>query len=142
MRHRAVSRRDGHCSTGNADATIRTSTVVLPIMDFGDENRRKRGSDMEAKHKESRVRNEVMRTCARVRSNGAAVQTGDERLLRKRATPTRPEVSGITESGGLADSTRLVGRALPLGRLHTVVLVQEESSWDRSVDKGARSAGI
>ena len=106
-------------------------------MDFGDENRSKRGSDMEAKHKESRVRNEVMRTYARVRSSGAAVQTGDERLLSKRATPTRPEVSRITESGGLADSTRLVGRALPLGRLHMVVLVQEASSWDRSLDKGA-----
>ena len=106
-------------------------------MDFGDENRSKRGSDMEAKHKESRVRNEVMRTYARVRSSSAAVQTRDERLLRKRATPTRSEVSGITESRGLADSTRLVGHALPLGRLHTVVLVQEESSWDRSLDKGA-----
>ena len=106
-------------------------------MDFGDENRSKRGSNMEAQHKESRVRNEVMRTYARVRSSGATIQTGDERLLSKQATPTRPEVSGITESGGLADSTRLVGRALPLGRLHTVVLVQEESSWDRSLDKGA-----
>jgi len=72
----AVSPRHGHCSTGNADAAISTSTVVLPIMDFGDENRSKRGSDMEAKHKESRVRNEGMRTCARVRSSGAAVQTG------------------------------------------------------------------
>jgi len=69
--------------------------VVLPIMDFGDENRSKQGSDMEAKHKESRVRNEVMRTYARVRSSGAAVQTGDERLLSKRATPTRWRFLGL-----------------------------------------------
>ncbi|KXG31963.1 uncharacterized protein LOC8073350 [Sorghum bicolor] len=110
----AVSRRHGHCSSNNADAAISTSTVVLPRMDFGDGNRSKRSSDMDARHKESRVRNEVMRTCARVRSSAAAVQTGDERLLRKRATPTRPEVSGITESGDLAGSSRLAGRAREL----------------------------
>ncbi|KAJ1282755.1 hypothetical protein BS78_03G076100 [Paspalum vaginatum] len=104
----AASRRHEHRHyTNTADAAISASTVVLPRMDFGDGNRSRRGSDVDAKHKEERrIRNEVMRTCARVRSSSAAVQTGDGRLLRKRATPTRPEISGITESGHLAGSTR------------------------------------
>ncbi|ONM30247.1 uncharacterized protein [Zea mays] len=109
-----VSRRHDHCSTNNVDAAISASTVVLPRMGFGDGNRSKRSSDVDAKHKGSGIRNDVTRTCARARSSGAAVQTGDERLLRKRATPTRPEVSGMPESGDLAGSTRLAGGARDL----------------------------
>lgn len=111
----AASRRhDRHHYTNNADAAIPTSTVVLPRMDFGDGSRSKRSADADAKHKERRVRDEVMRTCARVRSSSASVQTGDERLLRKRATATRLESPGITESERLAGSTRAVGRAREL----------------------------
>ncbi|RLN24236.1 uncharacterized protein C2845_PM07G03200 [Panicum miliaceum] len=110
----AVSRRHEHCSTDNAaNVEISTSTVVLPRMDFADGNISKRSFAMDAKHKESRVRNEVVRTCARVRSSAAAVQSGAERL-RKRATPTHPDVSGSVTSGRLAESTRQVGRAREL----------------------------
>ncbi|WVZ72120.1 hypothetical protein U9M48_020631 [Paspalum notatum var. saurae] len=112
----AVSRRHEHRHyTSDADAAISASTVVLPRMDFSAGSRSRRGSDVDAKYKEERrVRNEIMCTCARVRSSSAADQTGDGRLLRKRATPTRPEISGITESGRLAGSTRSVGRAREL----------------------------
>ncbi|RCV24512.1 hypothetical protein SETIT_5G090700v2 [Setaria italica] len=104
----AVSRRHEQRSIDNANADISTSTVVLPRMDFADGNISSSFA-LDAKHKESsRVRNEVMRTCARVRSSGAAVQTGAERL-RKRATPTRPDISGSVSSGSLADSMRPVG---------------------------------
>ncbi|CAO2209104.1 unnamed protein product [Urochloa humidicola] len=107
----AVSRRhEHHRSISNANAEISASTVVLPRMDFADGNIGKHSFDMGVKHKESRVRNEVMRTCARVRSSAAAVQTGAERL-RKRATPARPDASGTVNSGGIADSMRPVGRS-------------------------------
>ncbi|XP_062196494.1 uncharacterized protein LOC133899494 [Phragmites australis] len=112
----AVSRRHKKHSINNADVATSTSTVVLPRMNFGGGNMSKRSSDMNANatRKENRVTTEVMRTCGRIRSTGAAVQVGDERLLRKRATPTRNEVSGIVESGGLAGSTCPVGRAREL----------------------------
>uniref|UniRef100_A0A0A9DPY2 DUF4378 domain-containing protein n=1 Tax=Arundo donax TaxID=35708 RepID=A0A0A9DPY2_ARUDO len=112
----AVSRRHEKHSVSNADVAISTSTVMLPRMDFAGGNMSKCSSDMDANamRKENRVRNEVMRTCSRVRSSGAAIQSRDERLLRKRATPTRPEVSGSVDSGGLAGSTRQVGRAREL----------------------------
>ncbi|PUZ57897.1 hypothetical protein GQ55_5G466200 [Panicum hallii var. hallii] len=111
----AVSRRHEQRSIDNnaANVEISTSTVVLPRMDFADANISKRSFAMDAKHKESSVRNEVVRTCARVRSSAAAVQTGAERL-RKRATPTRPDVSGGANSGSLAESMRQVGRAREL----------------------------
>ncbi|KAG2587173.1 uncharacterized protein LOC120673937 [Panicum virgatum] len=112
----AVSRRHEQRSIDNAanvDISTSTSTVVLPRMDFADGNISKRNFAMDAKHKESRVRNEVVRTCARVRSNAAAAQSGAERL-RKRATPTCPDVSGNATSGSLAESTRQVGRGREL----------------------------
>ncbi|XP_062192396.1 uncharacterized protein LOC133895885 [Phragmites australis] len=110
----AVSCRHGKHSIDNVDVAISTSTVVLPRMDFGDGNMTKCSSDMDAKHKENRVRTEVMRSCARVRSSGAAVQTGDERLLRKRATPTWSKASAVVESGGFAGLARPVGCAREL----------------------------
>ncbi|OEL20732.1 hypothetical protein BAE44_0018253 [Dichanthelium oligosanthes] len=101
----AVSRRHEQRCIDNANVAISTGTLVLPRMDFADGNISKRSFAVDAKHKESRVRNEGMRTCARVRSSGAAVQTGDERL-RKRATPTRQDVSVSVNPGSLADSKR------------------------------------
>ncbi|CAO2193497.1 unnamed protein product [Urochloa humidicola] len=110
----SASRRHEQRSIVHANAEISTSTVVLPRMDFADGNISKRRFAMDdAKGEDSRVRNEVMRTCARVRSSAAAVQTGAERL-RKRATPARPDVSGSANSGGLVDSTHPVGRAREL----------------------------
>uniref|UniRef100_A0A0A9DNH0 DUF4378 domain-containing protein n=1 Tax=Arundo donax TaxID=35708 RepID=A0A0A9DNH0_ARUDO len=109
----AVSRRHEKHSINNANVATSTSTVVLPRMDFGGGNMSKCSSDMNANamRKENRVRTDVMRTCARVRSSSAAVQTGDEWLLRKRATPTRPEASRSVDSDDLAGWTRPVGRA-------------------------------
>ncbi|CAL4957945.1 unnamed protein product [Urochloa decumbens] len=106
----SASRRHEQRSIVNANAEISASTVVLPRMDFADGNTSKRRFGMDGKDKESRVRNEVMRTCARVRSSAAAVQTGAERL-RKRATPARPDVSGTVNSGRLADLARPAGHA-------------------------------
>ncbi|KAL6626680.1 hypothetical protein ACP70R_030406 [Stipagrostis hirtigluma subsp. patula] len=136
----AVSRRHEKHSINSADVAISTSTIVLPTMDSGDGNTSKCSSGMDAmhkdkstlrmdfadgnmskrsfgedaSHKENRVRTEVLRTCSRVRSTSAAVRAGDERLLRKRATPNRLEVSGSVESGDMAGSTRSVGRAREL----------------------------
>ncbi|CAL4965015.1 unnamed protein product [Urochloa decumbens] len=124
------SRRHEQRSIVNANAEISASTVVLPRMDFADGNISKRRFAMDAKHKESRVRDEVMRTCARVRSSAAAVQTGAERL-RKRATPARPDVSGTVNSGSLADSTRPVGRARELASAGRRVTQKQNGSGPR-----------
>ncbi|KAF8705104.1 hypothetical protein HU200_031368 [Digitaria exilis] len=106
----AVSRRhEQQRSIDNAKVEASTSTVVLPRMDFADGNIGERSFAMDAKHNDSRVRNEVMRTCARVRSSAAAVQTGAERL-RKRETPTRSDVSGSVNSGSLGDLMSPAGR--------------------------------
>ncbi|TVU22070.1 hypothetical protein EJB05_31747 [Eragrostis curvula] len=107
----AVSRRHGDHSFNSGDAVIgASSTVVLPRMDFGAANMSKSSSDVDAARKERRIRNEGISTCAKVRSSISTVRAGDERL-RKRATPTRPEVSESADPVGLASSTRQFGRA-------------------------------
>ncbi|KAK3160266.1 hypothetical protein QOZ80_1BG0057270 [Eleusine coracana subsp. coracana] len=104
----SVSRRhEHHHAIGSGDAVIGTSTVVLPRMHFGAANMSKSrySSDGDAVHKERRVRNEGTSTGAKVRSNvSSSGRAGDERL-RKRATPTRPEVSASANPVSLARST-------------------------------------
>ncbi|CAO2174490.1 unnamed protein product [Urochloa humidicola] len=126
----SASRRHEQRSIVNANAEISTSTVVLPRMDFADGNISKRRFAMDVKEEESRVRNEVMRTCARVRSSAASVQTGAERL-RKRPTPARPDVSGTVNSGSLADSTRPFRRARELASAGRRVTQKQNGSGPR-----------
>ncbi|KAL6847847.1 hypothetical protein ACP4OV_021975 [Aristida adscensionis] len=102
------------CNSGMDGMHNENFTLVMPRMDFADGNMSKRSSGVDVMHKGNRVTTEEMHTCSRVRSSSGAVRTGDERVMRKRSTPTRPEISGSVESAAVAGSTRPVGSAREL----------------------------
>ncbi|XP_051222780.1 uncharacterized protein [Lolium perenne] len=86
-----------------------TDTIVVPRTDFGDADT----SGVDAVRKDCRSGTAGMSSCARVRpsSAGAGARAGEQRLLRKRGTFSRPDVPRSAGSRNLASSTRSIGNA-------------------------------
>lgn len=90
-----------------------TDTIVVPRKDFGVANTSTCASDVGTLRKDNRARAGGMGSCAEARSSstGAGARSGEQRLLRKRGTFSRPDVPRSAGSGNLASSTRSIGNA-------------------------------
>ncbi|XP_047061384.1 translation initiation factor IF-2-like [Lolium rigidum] len=86
-----------------------SDTIVVPRTDFGDADT----SVLDAVRKDYRSRNGGMGSCARVRSSsaGAVTRAGEQRLLRKRGTFSRPDAPRSAASGNLVSSRHPIGNA-------------------------------
>lgn len=95
------------------EGSVGSDTVVLPRTDFGDAYTSSGTSDVDAVRRGNRVRIDGMGSCAGVRSRNAGART-EERLLRRRGTFSRPDVSRSVGSVNLVSSMRPSGNAREL----------------------------
>uniref|UniRef100_A0ACD5VKU6 Uncharacterized protein n=1 Tax=Avena sativa TaxID=4498 RepID=A0ACD5VKU6_AVESA len=93
---------------------VMSDTIVVPRLDSGDANT-SRGSSNKM-HKNGKERTGGMGSCAVARSSnaGAGARTGEQRLLRKRGTFSRPDAPRSVASEHLASSARSTGNAREL----------------------------
>ncbi|KAM0893579.1 hypothetical protein ACQ4PT_025023 [Festuca glaucescens] len=90
-----------------------TDTIVVPRTDFGDADTTRGSIHGDVMHKDNRARTGGMASYAGVRqsSAGAGARPGEQRLLRKRGTFSRPDAPRSAGSRNLASSTRSIGNA-------------------------------
>uniref|UniRef100_A0ACD5TQG8 Uncharacterized protein n=1 Tax=Avena sativa TaxID=4498 RepID=A0ACD5TQG8_AVESA len=90
-----------------------SDTIVVPRLDSGDANTSRGSSDLDALPKDSRERTRRAGSYSVARSANAATtaRTGEQRLLRKRGTFSRPDLPRSIGSENMASSTRSTGNA-------------------------------
>ncbi|CAM0879033.1 unnamed protein product [Alopecurus aequalis] len=115
---RSVHTMSGTSAAAGGEMSGISDTIVVPTTDFGGANTSTNSSDVDAARKNSRIRAGGMGSCAGVRSSsaGAAARTGEQRLLRKRGTFSRPDVprSAGSATANLVSSTRSIANAREL----------------------------
>ncbi|KAL5226960.1 hypothetical protein ABZP36_015225 [Zizania latifolia] len=103
------SRREKHTidttSSSSATDVVSGDAIVVLRSGFDGANASRSSSGVVAMHKDHRVRTDRMSGCPKIRSSGAGIRTGEERLLRKRGTTSLQDVVRNIGSGSFVDST-------------------------------------